>query len=340
MPIYDYMTPYEEEDKVSPEIKASRIEHQKHSSKPSISPGSEHFDVSAAWYNHPGPFVLKTVQGMTPHPAQLRHDQMVNKMTPHQVLSRHDQRNHAMTPHPVLLRHEVPELVHRSSSSSSTCKAEEEITHCPSCGLRSARSVSVSEQHCNICSDIQRERQCPDTQSPDLTDIINARSHEPQAHHHRRHSLFYEPSPHAMPEGEVEEPEQMSTQTTVVQQTTISSGVGSNVIQQEAHPLEQDSTLLEQESTLLQQECAPLEEAHHYEVPYYPGAEEQLSQKAEQEDSTGFDPALNARKPLPVGKIHSTTKIYDNEAEEAPAMDHRKVINELSDESYFYGKFL
>jgi len=327
MAIYDYMTPFEEEDEpVSPAFQLSHLEHSKHSSKPAVSPDSQCFDVSAAWWNHPQPVAPHTLGPMTPHPVLLRHNQTVNPLTPH----------------PVLLRNEVPELTHRHSSGSSTSQGDDVLTHCSSCHLLRAQSSSIAEANCwHICADIARERECPDTQSPSSADVAEARSHEPSKHHRRRHSLFYEPGSNNTDNGK----EALHQDLTPLGQESIVLDAGATQLEAECTPLEGEVDVLEQETTLLDQESSPLECAHDYEDPYYPGAEERLSrQKVRQEER---NPRYRVQKDgtqmwFGNARVSSDRSAEEskNEAATGPAIadSHPEVVSEVMNHEYYYGK--
>ena len=294
MAIYDSMTPFEEEeDPVSSSPALDQLERSKHSSKSNIGADSQFFDVSAALYSHP---------------------QTVAALTPHQVLSRYDQPASPLTPHPVLLRNQVPELIHRHSSGSSSLEDIDNPMHCPSCGLRRAQSSSFTEEkHCRICADITRERECPDTQSPNLADVAEARSHEPSKHFHRRHSLFYEPS--------------------------------SNDTNKAIEALKQDLTPQGQESMSLDAEPAQLEHAHDYKDTYYSGAEERLlRQKAREEERRKRHRVQKARQQMLFGDARVASDVVEeistNEAECRQATDHPEVTSEPTNHEYYYGKYI
>ena len=327
MAIYDSMTPFEEENEpVSPSFKLSRLEHSKHTSKPPISPDSRYFDVSAAWYNHPGPVESQTTELMTPHPVLLRHYQTVNPLTPH----------------PILLRNEVPQPIHHPSSGSSISQGDENHAHCSSCGLLRAQSGSVPEERCwHICADIARERECPDTQSPSSASIAEARCHESSKHRHRRHSLFYEPSPTTTYNGM----EALQQDLTPRGQESVELDTAPPQLEEEGTPLEAESTILEEESTLLDQESTPLERAHDYEDPYYLGAEERLSRQTvkHEERKTHYRAQKTRKQVWSEGARASSDMVLEeskNETGTGQDKDHPKVITEASNHEYYYGKYI
>lgn len=262
MAIYDYLTPFEDDQQkfiVQPTRK-QQPKQKKYPGKSDISPESDSINTSSAWYNDPGPFTFQTVLPMTPH----------------SVLLRHNEKGQKMTPHPVLLQHEVPGLSHRSSSESAVSQDIENLPRCHCCGLLRAQSGSMPEAHCgHMCVDIESERECPDTHSTTLADVVEARSHEANSptRRHRRHSLFYEPPSHDAGE----EMKASGFHSVHLQQKPLPLEERSNPIVEECKPLEFESISLEEESAPLKQESTPFEHSHDYEDPYFPEAEERLS---------------------------------------------------------------
>jgi hypothetical protein len=308
MPIYDSMTPFEQQEPPSPETKRPKLEKRQYSGNPPTSPGSQCFDISAAWYNHPGPF---SVQAIRP-----------------------------ITPHPVLLRHEVPELSHHSSTASSASEKDRGPPHCHRCGPISELSeLNIQTSDCCVCANIARERERPNTPAPSPADVFNPRSHALLNHHHRRHSLFYEPIPLSVDKGV--EPLRLLVNPI---------GQESTAIEVESNPLEEESNLLEGESNPLEQEAKPLEEAHGYENPYYPGAEEQLSRpRVSLEDWEIFCRVQNARSELWLenekASSASASQVQGKEVERGRSPErrkehHTKTTFEVRKDENFYGKYV
>ena len=288
MPIYDIWTPFEENETNKPVFILNQAipnhYEAKNSSHPSISPDSQCFDVTAAWYNHPGAFTNMSVAPMIPHSTLLRHDQHAHAKTPRPTPLRHDQPAHQRTPHPLLSKIEEPE--HKHQAFSSTVSQElEDIPRCSRCHLLRANSVrSIPEGTCSqMCADIAHERNCPDTLCPTSKDVIEEKSHENPKHLYRRHSLLYENNPHPADKNVLPYPthrethkQQASSLEKELVQASILSQSSSTALDEEMNPLEEESNPLEDEANPLEQESTPLGRAHEYEDPYFPGAEERL----------------------------------------------------------------
>lgn len=233
MPIYDYMTPFEQREASLPEVKRSKLEKRRYSGNPPVSPASYYFDISAS--NHPGPFNVQAIR-----PA---------------------------SPNPVLLRHEMPGPSHNSSTDSAGAEKDRDPPPCYRCGPIFEQSVLHTQANdCCVCVGIAHEREGRSAQTPGSVDMFNPRCHALQNHRHRQHSLFDRPiqlnaDKELGPLGQLFNPlEQESTP-----------------IEVKSEPLEEECNRLEADSKSLEYEAMPLEEAHGYEDPYYPGAEERLS---------------------------------------------------------------
>lgn len=113
---------------------------------------------------------------------------------------------------------------------------------------------------------------------------------------------------------------------------SIPVGVVSDPLQEESNPLDQEANSLEPESHLLDQECTPLESAHDYEDPYYPGAEERLSRQKQ------------VREPKSLGnaKVLSTTmsQTHDHGAGGEHDGYLLKTTAQVRIEENFYGKYI
>ena len=317
-----------EHDHHKPMAHATREQHPQHnrySGRPSISPDSLSFDISAAWYNHPLPFNLQTAQPKTSHPA-LRHSPTCQRKTSHPPVQR-------------------PQFSYRSSSESAVYQDIENLPHCSCCGLLRAPTGSIAEpHHCHMCADIERERECPDTHSPSTADVVKVRSHEPNSptHHHRRHSLFYEPPLHVAPE----EMKLSGIAFVSVQQIPdLLEEQRSSPLDEESRPLHVETTLLEEESTPLEQESTPLNHAHVDEDPYVPGAAEQLYRLEEKrQEAKSCCRAEAARRKLWFGHARRSSaamaESQRNGAVRADKEDCPKDMTEVADEEDFYGKYL
>ena len=142
-----------------------------HHAKPTASPTSEYFDITAAWYNHPQPY---TAQSLSLGSASSRH--------------------------------KVPELTHGYFAESAHSIVEGVSTHCSSCGLAfSPTALAADDKFSHLCADIVREHECPDTHRPSPAERRASLSRRWSARHQRRHSSLYEPlasqgtAPHSEP---------------------------------------------------------------------------------------------------------------------------------------------
>jgi hypothetical protein len=159
------MTLFERPEFQSPAVKRPKPEGRRYSGNPPVSPDSQCFDVSAAWYNHPGPFG--------------------------------GQLSRSTTPPSTLLPYEVRDLSHHSLTDSSSCTLDNDRVrpHYSCCYLIPEQNGSNTEiNECRVCKDVAFKRDRPDTQSLDSAEILKASTHKFQTHRHRRCSLFYEPT--------------------------------------------------------------------------------------------------------------------------------------------------
>jgi hypothetical protein len=221
------MTTYELSwDPPSPVVRLIHSGTQHDYAKTTVTPDSEYFDISAAWYNHPEPYTSQPLNPLS-SPSQ----------------------------------HKVPELSYHDSTNSTASIAEGVSTHCPSCGLISSSGGLLAENRfSHICADIAREQECPDTHSPSLAERRASLSRHSPTHHRRRHSSLYEPASqetalhlepleqkHKLGQHESGPPEQEP-----------------NPLEQEPNPLEQEASPLGQSSSSLEQDSDPsAQELHH-----------------------------------------------------------------------------
>lgn len=159
------MTLFEQLELQSPVVKQPKPEGRRYAGNPPVSPDSQCFDVSAAWYNHPEPFSGQLSRPMTPPSA--------------------------------LLPYEVRGLSHYSSTDSSSSALDSDRVRprysccCPI--LEQSGSNTETNEYC-VCTDIAFERDRPDTQSLNSAEILKARTHKFPTCRRRRCSLFYEPT--------------------------------------------------------------------------------------------------------------------------------------------------
>jgi hypothetical protein len=159
------MTLFEQLELQSPVVKRPKPEGRRYSSNPPVSLDSQCFDVSAAWHIHPEPF-----SGQPSRP---------------------------ITPPSVLLPHEVRDLSHHSSTDSSSSTLGNDRVRPPyscCCPVPEQSGSNTETNECCICTDIAFERGRPDTQSLNSAEILKAGTHKFPTRHHRRCSLFYEPT--------------------------------------------------------------------------------------------------------------------------------------------------
>jgi hypothetical protein len=157
------MTLLEQPELQSSIVARPKSEGGRYSGNPPVSPDSQCFDVSAAWYNHPGPF-----NGQLSRP--------INPPLPHETrdLPRH---------HP---------SIDSSSSVLDNDRARPRYSCC--CPIPEQSSSNTETNECCICTDIASERDRPDTQNLNSAEILKARTHQFPTRRHRRCSLPYEPT--------------------------------------------------------------------------------------------------------------------------------------------------
>jgi hypothetical protein len=159
------MTLFEQPELQSSVVKRPKPEGRRYSGNPPVSPDSQCFDVSAAWYNHPGPF-----SGQLSGPT---------------------------TPPSALLPYEVRDLSHHSLIDPSSCTLSNDRVrprYSCCCPIPEQSGSNTETNECCVYTDVAFGRDRPDTQSLNSAEISKARTHKFPTHHHRRCSLFYEPT--------------------------------------------------------------------------------------------------------------------------------------------------
>ena len=159
------MTLFEQLELQSQVVKRPKPEGRRYSDNPPVSPDPQCFDVSAPWFNHPKPF--------------------------------NGQLSRPIAPPSALLPQEVRGLSHHSSVDSSSSALDNDRgrpRYSCYCSIPEQSGSNTETNECYVSTDIAFERDCPDTQSLNSAEILEARTHTFPTRHHRCCSLFYEPT--------------------------------------------------------------------------------------------------------------------------------------------------
>jgi len=310
MTAYDYLAPFEDQverqEHLSRESPLPHSDTEVRATKSSTSIDIPGFDVGPAFFTPPQPFTILP-----------------------------------LTSEPQSSYEKAPELLHRSSTHSSSPDVSLATSPCKSCGLIPADKGLLPEHDCcHICPDIARERECPDIHVPSEIEESRAQSRRPSGHHHRRHSLLNECTPPILRD-DLDAPEEHSN---------CHSHVDSS-LEEECHILEQESNMLERESNPLEYEASPLEQAadapEKLDSAVSPCStdttEQQSEVKARQEEWERHCRLQQAQKqllkdnagPLPPHRLH----IYGNQSSMCNAEPGNVLDSGLPMVS-FYGKCL
>jgi hypothetical protein len=159
------MTLFEQLGLQSSVVKRPKPDGRRYSDNPPVSPDSQCFDVSAAWFDHPGPLSGQLSRPITTPSAPLPH--------------------------------EVRGLSHHSSADSSSSTLDNDrgrprYSCCCSIPERSGSNTETNE--CCVSMDVAFERDRPNAQSLNSAEILKARTHKFPIRHHRHCSLFCEPT--------------------------------------------------------------------------------------------------------------------------------------------------
>jgi hypothetical protein len=159
------MTLFEQLGLQSSVVKRPKPDGRRYSDNPPVSPDSQCFDANAARFNHPGPFSGQLSRPVNPPSA--------------------------------LLPQEVRGLSHHSSVDSSSSALDNDrgrprYSCCCSIPERSGSNAEINE--CCVSTDVPFERDRPGAQSLNSAEILKARTHKFPTRHHRRCSLFCEPT--------------------------------------------------------------------------------------------------------------------------------------------------
>jgi hypothetical protein len=204
------------------------------------------------------------------------------------------------------------------SSSTDLSASEKDRNRCGPISEQSGLNTQTNDR-CT-CVEIAREREGPSAQTPSSVDIFNPRNHALQNHRHRRHSLFYEPISLSADKG-----------LGPLGQLFNPLGQESIPIEAESNPLEEEYNTLEAASKLLEHEAIRLEEAHGYEDPDSPGAEEGLSRHTVNlDDWYEFCRVQKARSSLRLKNEKSLSisksQIQDNEVRRGRSPEKQHVL--------------